>query len=89
MISPVPSRDCVDVDHERRLADLGIIVETNDVGEITVAELHGPRFNDNIIMKLGQCSDIPTIKLFGTGFTPQGIARLKELLPRTSIESGD
>ena len=79
-------RNRFDGDDEKRLADLGVIVETNDQGEITVAELHGPRFNDTIIQKLANCKDVPTIKLFNTGFTRQGIERLRSLLPQSVIE---
>lgn len=88
LIYPSLPRNRVDGDDEKRLADLGIIVETNDQGEISIAELHGPRFNDKIVQKLANCKDIPIIKLFNTGLTSQGIEKLRELLPQTSIQVG-
>jgi hypothetical protein len=74
-------------DDEKKLAHLGILIETNDQGEIISAELHGPTFNDRIVHKLAECRDIPLIKLYNTGFTPQGIERLRKLLPQSTIEA--
>lgn len=88
LIFPRLQRDRIDGDNEKRLADMGILVETNDQGEITVAELHGPKFNDRTVRNLANFKDIPVIKLFNTGFSPRGIERLRELLPQTSIEFG-
>ena len=84
---PRLQRNGILTDDEKKLADLGILVDTNDQGEIMIAELHGPRFNDGIVHKLAACRDIPLIKLYNTGFTPQGIDRLRELLPQSTIET--
>ncbi len=46
-------------DDEKRLADLGVIVETDDQGEVITAELHGPRFNDKTVHKLAGCDSGP------------------------------
>lgn len=73
-------------DDERRLADLGVLIETDDQGNITVAELHGPRFNDTAIPTLAMLKDVPRIKLNKTGFTEQGVERLRSQLPETDIE---
>ena len=86
MIYPRLQRDRIEGDDEKKLADLGVLVETNDQGEITIAELHGPRFDDNTIEKLAKCKDILIIKLCNTGLTKQGINKLRELLPQTVVE---
>ena len=87
LLYPRLQRNGILTDDEKKLSDLGILVETNDQGEIVLAELHGPRFSDKIILKLAACRDIPHIKLYNTGFTPQGIDRLRELLPQSTIEA--
>ena len=87
LLYPSQQRNGILTDDEKKLADLGIIVETNDQGEIVLAELHGPTFCDKIVHKLAACGEIPFIKLYNTGFTPQGIDRLRELLPQSTIEA--
>jgi hypothetical protein len=76
----------VDGDDEKRLSDLGILVETDDRGEVVVAQLNGPRFNDASVARLAGLRDIPLIKLYNTGLTPQGIERLRSVLPNTTVE---
>jgi|GEM_PF-3011428 hypothetical protein len=73
-------------DDEKKLADLGILVETDDCGEIISAQLNGPRFNDKSIEKLAGLKDIPQIQLYNTALTRQGIDRLRKMLPNTNIE---
>jgi len=76
----------IDSDDEKTLADLGIVVETDDYGEITSAQLNGPRYNDKTIEKLAGLKSIPQIRLNNTALTPQGVDRLRKLLPQSSIE---
>lgn len=76
----------IDSDDEKKLADLGILVETDDCGEIISAQLNGPRYNDNSIEKLVGLKDIPQIKLYNTSLTRQGVDRLRKMLPHSSIE---
>lgn len=76
----------VDSDDEKKLADLGILVETDDYGEIISAQLNGPRYNDKTIEKLVGLKDIPQIKLYNTALTRQGVDRLRKMLPQSSIE---
>lgn len=73
-------------DDEKRLADLGVIVETDDEGEVITAELHGPRFNDKTVLKLAGCNGIPIIKICNTGLSRLGIKRLRALLPNSVVE---
>lgn len=86
LLYPQLNRGQIESDDESRLADIGILVETNDEGEITAAELHGPRFNDRMIEKLAQCRDIPVIRIYDTALTRQGIEKLRQLLPETIID---
>jgi len=76
----------VDSDDEKKLADLGILVETDDYGEIISAQLNGPRYNDKTIEKLAGLKDIPLIKLYSTALTRQGVDRLRKMLPQARIE---
>ncbi|MEI7462382.1 MAG: hypothetical protein WCK15_23545 [Pirellula sp.] len=76
----------IDSDDEKKLADMGILVETDDYGEIISAQLNGPRYNDTTIEKLAGLKGIPQIKLHDTALTPQGVDRLRKLLPQSSIE---
>ena len=76
----------IDSDDEKKLADLGVLVDTDDYGEIISVQLNGPRYNDKTIEKLAGMKDIPHIKLHNTGLTPQGVDRLRKLLPQSSIE---
>ncbi len=75
-----------DRDDEKRLADLGVIVETDDEGEVITAEFHGPRFNDKTVLKLAGCNGIPIIKICNTGLSRLGIKRLRALLPNSVVE---
>ncbi len=86
MLYPHLSQRSIDDDDEKRLADLGILVETDDRGEVVVAQLNGPRFNDATVSKLASLRDIPLIKLCDTGLTPQGIERLRAVLPSSTVE---
>ncbi len=52
LLYPRLRRDHIEGDDEKRLANIGILVETNNEGEVTTAELHGPRFNDQTIPTL-------------------------------------
>jgi hypothetical protein len=72
-------------DAEKNLADLGITVETNDVGEITVIQLNGPSFGDSSLLLLGKLNSVPRIELYGTTFTPRGVEALRKLLPDAII----
>lgn len=76
----------IDSDDEKKLADFGILVETDDNGEIISAQLNGIRYNDKTIEKLAGLKDIPQIKLYKTALTRQGVDRLRKLLPQSSIE---
>jgi hypothetical protein len=76
----------IDSDDEKKLADLGILIETDDYGEIISAQLNGPRYNDKTIEKLAGLKDIPQIKLYNTALTRQGVDRLRRMLPQSSIE---
>ncbi|AMV31252.1 hypothetical protein VN12_03975 [Pirellula sp. SH-Sr6A] len=76
----------IDSDDDKKLADLGILVETDDFGEIISAQMNGPRYNDKTIDKLAGLKDIPQIKLYNTALTRQGVERLRKMLPQSSIE---
>lgn len=89
LIFPRSQRDRIEGDDEKRLADLGVIVETNDQGEITVAKLHGPRLNDSTIQKLVSLKEIPLIRLGNTGLTQMGIDRLRTLINPSIVEEID
>ena len=85
LIFPKLQGDNFDRDDEKRLADLGVIVETDDEGEVVTAELHGPRFNDRTVHKLTGCNGIPIIKICNTGLSRRGNKRLRELLPNSIV----
>jgi hypothetical protein len=76
----------IDSDDEKKLADLGILVETDDHGQVISAQLNGPRYNDKTIGKLAGLRDIPQIKLYNTALTRQGVERLRKMLPGSNIE---
>lgn len=76
----------IDSDDEKKLSDLGILIETDDYGEIISAQLNGPQYNDKTIEKLADLKDIPQIKLYNTALTRQGVDRLRKMLPQSSIE---
>lgn len=76
----------IDSDDEKKLADMGILVETDDCGEIVSVRLSGPRYNDKAIEKLSGLKDIPQIQLYKTALTQQGIDRLRKILPHSEIE---
>ena len=86
LIFPTLQGNHFDSDDEKRLADLGVMVETDDEGEVITAELHGPRFNDESVLKLAGCNGIPIIKICNTGLSRLGIERLRALLPNTIVE---
>ena len=86
LLYPQLKRDQPESDDEKKLADLGVLVETNDEGEITAAQLTGFRFDDKKIPELTSLQTIPTITLCNTGFTRAGIERLRQLLPNCTIE---
>lgn len=73
-------------DDEKMLADLGVLIETDDYGEVISAQLNGPRYSDSTIEMLASLKDIPRITLNNTAVTREGIERLRQLLPETSIE---
>ena len=86
LIFPKLDGNNFDSDDEKSLADLGVIVETDDEGEVITAELHGPRFNDKTVLKLAGCNGIPIIKICNTGLSRLGIERLRALLPNSIVE---
>jgi predicted RNA-binding Zn-ribbon protein involved in translation (DUF1610 family) len=86
LIYPRLQGDNFERDHEKRLAELGVIIETDDEGEVISAELHGPLFTDKTVGKLTSCNGIPIIKICNTGLTSEGIEKLRELLPDSVIK---
>lgn len=86
LIYPRLLGDNFERDHEKRLAELGGIIETNDECEVIFAELHGPLFSDKTVSKLAGCNGIPVIKICKTGQTSEGIETLRKLLPDSAIQ---
>lgn len=76
----------VESDDEKKLADLGILVETDDYGEIISAQLNGPRYNDKTVEQLADLKEIPQIRLYKTALSQQGVERLRRLLPQSRID---
>ena len=86
LVFPSLQREHVHGDVEKALADRGILVETNDDGEITKIQLHGPRFDDRSIQWLASLGAIPIITLCNTALSQLGIERLRLLLPDSHVE---
>ncbi len=86
LLYPELNRDSIHSEAEKRLSNLGVLIETNDEGEITIAQLNGPQFKDEIIHKLAMLNSIPLIKLCRTGLSQQGIEKLRQLLSNSVVE---
>src|SRR5262245_8986474 len=69
-----------------RLAELGAIVETDDEGEVTRIQFHGPNYNDDSVAALANLKGIPIIDIRDTSITPEGADQLRALLPDAVIE---
>jgi hypothetical protein len=74
-------------DDLQRLADLGVIVETDDEGEVTRLQFQGPLYNDHTIPQLAKLKGVPVIDIRKTKITPSGADRLRALLPDAIIEN--
>lgn len=73
-------------DDLKRLADLGVIVETDDEGEVTRLQFQGPIYDDRSIHFLKQLKGVPVIVIRQTKITTRGADRLRKLLPNAIIE---
>lgn len=60
---PKLARNLQSTDDLKCLADRGMLVETNDEGEITKLQLIGVSFNDRILSKLACCKAISIIDI--------------------------
>ena len=75
-----------DHDSEKRLADIGVIVDTDDQGHIKKAELFGPRICDRNLTWLRGLNGIPLVRIGNTSLSENGKKRLRELLTSSLFE---
>ena len=73
-------------DDIRRLAKLGIEVETDDEGEVRQIQFSGSRYNDHSVRTIARLTGIPVIDVRNTAMSQEGVNELRRLLPDTTIE---
>jgi len=73
-------------DDEKQLSKIGIVIETDDQGEITKAELFGPRICDRNLLLLRALDGIPLVQIGNTSLSEIGRKRLAAILPSSNVE---
>ncbi len=76
-------------DDEKRLANMGVLIDTDEQGEITRAELCGPKICDQNLVNLGGLNGIPVVQIGNTSLSKHGKECLKRLLPSSIVEDLD
>ena len=73
-------------DDLRRLEELGVLIESDQDGEVTRVQLTGSLYNDEMIPKLVKLNGVPVIDVRHADISPSGVNTLRSLLPDSIIE---
>ena len=70
----------------RRLAELGAEVEVDNEGQVTTVRFSGQKYDDSIIDQLFELSTVSVIDIRDTAITDAGAKRLRQSLPRVTVQ---
>lgn len=71
----------------RQLKKRGAIVQTDDQGQVRSIRLIGQVYTDAVVDQLTELKGVKVIDVSGTLITPEGVARMRTLMPETKIKS--